>query len=105
MASDASVAQLERALISSERMRAAAEEGAWELVATLEKERRDQLERGYPKDERSRPYLSAMLEHNRAVIARIRETQAGLSAELVKQRGRRHAMGSYMTVVRESLLP
>ena len=100
-----SMVGLERALALSERMRDAAADGAWERVTGLDRERREQLEQGWPRDMRSRPYLVAMLEHNRAVMARIRETQAELGAELAKQRGRRQALGSYMSVVRESLLP
>lgn len=105
MAVDVSLDGLERALALSVRMRDAAEQGAWDQVTRLEQERRAQLGHGHPSDIRCRPFFTAMLEHNRAVIARIRESQDALARELTKQHGRRQALGSYLSVIRGSLVP
>jgi len=105
MAGDMALDGWERALALSVRMRDAAEQGAWDQVTRLERERREQLGHDRPRDARCRPFLTAMLEHNRAVIARIRESQDALARELTKQHGRRQALGSYLSVVRGSLVP
>lgn len=103
MAADEAYAALERALALSERMQAAAESEAWEQVAELERERQRQLDQDYPDDARSRSLLLAMLGHNRTLLARIRGVQDGLGRELARQRERRHALNTYMAVVRGHL--
>lgn len=100
---DGIYAALEQALVLSERMQVAAESGAWEQVADLDRERQRQLDRDYPHDARSRCLLLAMLKHNQALLARIRGVQEGLGKELARQRERRHALNTYMAVVRGHL--
>jgi hypothetical protein len=96
-------AALEQALALSERMQAAAENEAWQQVADLEHERQRQLQRGYPNDARSRHLLLAMLKQNQALLARIGGVQEGLGRELARQRERRHALNTYMAVVKGHL--
>lgn len=96
-------ANLEQALALSGRMLAAAEDGAWDRVAELERECRRQLEHGYPDDSQSRTFLAVMLEHNRMLQARVKVAREGIRAKLAEQCGRYRALGTYMAVIREGL--
>jgi hypothetical protein len=95
---------MQRALALSQRMCEAAEHDDWAQVARLDRERAAQLQQEHVLDARCKPLLEAMLKHNHAVLTRARAARDMLAREMGRQGERRQAVGSYLSVARESLL-
>lgn len=104
MSSLSQLERMQRALALSQRMCEAAAHDDWPQVARLDRERAAQLQHDHALDARCKPLLEAMLDHNRAVMARARAARDLLAREMGRQGERRQAVGSYLSVARESLL-
>ncbi|WP_082121172.1 flagellar protein FliT [Dyella japonica] len=80
----------------SERMLAAAREGDWNAVATLESERSDEIARLPMTESQSLPVLKTLLAHTEEVRELARQQRDRLDDDLGQHQHRHRALSAYL---------